>query len=235
MATVPMRHQQEQNKTPKVKDPSLSGTVLDRWGNRGSAVPLSMTGHPFCSTWAVGRQDGTVDILVATTNSNYHLKNDNKNSNMDNRHRLRLPGEDDDTPVRGLAYTPDGNLLIAGNDHGMVAIWDVSRKTVSLVHHVLSAHSSWILCVTALQQDSRRFLTCGADRKIHVWKLDQMHQPCHTFETDDDTAWTTTVGTSNATTRTASKSGGISADCLVEDRLVSGTQMGFLQIYSMNE
>lgn len=195
------------------KEPKETGTLVDRWGSQGSSVPLSIASHPSAPVWAVGRQDGQLDILALTENtSNYR------------RHRLRLPGQDDAVPIRAITFTPDGNFLCAGNDAGMLAVWDVSRpkSPPTLAHHVLKAHSSWILDVTALG-DSRRFVTCGADRKIHVWKVDQMYQALHTFDSDQ-TVWTLAITTVNSTLD-ASKA---------ITRLAAGSETGWLQVLSVD-
>jgi WD40 repeat protein len=57
--------------------------------------------------------------------------------------------------------------------------------------HVVNAHSSWILGVSTLA-DSRRFVTSGADGKIHVWQLDSMYEPSDTFHTDGNN-WAITI------------------------------------------
>jgi WD40 repeat protein len=177
------------------KDPTPAGTVLDTWGSRGSAVPLSLCWHPVTShTLAVGRQDGVVDILTATKK---------------NQHRLTQHS----TPVRGLAFTDDGNLLMAGSDEQLMCIWDVSRKTPTLVHHVLQAHKSWFLDISPLT-DSRRFVTVGADRTLHVWNVGQLYQPLHTFQVDQS-VYSVQRGPAGL------------------PRLVTGSDTGWLQVFSL--
>lgn len=179
------------------KDPTPAGTVLDTWGSRGSAIPLSLCWHPVKShTLAVGRQDGIVDILTGS-------KKD--------QHRLTQHG----SPVRAVAFTDDGNLLNAGSDEQLMCIWDVSRKNPTLVHHVLQAHKSWFLDICALP-DSRRFVTVGADRTVHVWNVGQLYQPLHTFQTDHS-VYTVQRGPAGL------------------PRLVTGSDTGWLQVYSLSE
>jgi WD40 repeat protein len=177
------------------KDPTPAGTLLDTWGSRGSAVPLSLTWHPVTShTLAVGRQDGVVDILTATKK---------------NQHRLTQHS----TPVRGLGFADDGNLLLAGSDEQLMCIWDVSRKTPTLVHHVLQAHKSWFLDIAPLP-DSRRFVTVGADRTLHVWNVGQLYQPLHTFQVDQS-VYSVQRGPAGL------------------PRLVTGSDTGWLQVFSL--
>jgi WD40 repeat protein len=177
------------------KDPTPAGTLLDTWGSRGSAVPLSLCWHPVTShTLAVGRQDGVVDILTATKK---------------NQHRLTQHS----TPVRGLGFSDDGNLLMAGSDEQLMCLWDVSRKTPTLVHHVLQAHKSWFLDILPLP-DSRRFVTVGADRTLHVWNVGQLYQPLHTFQVDQS-VYSVQRGPAGL------------------PRLVTGSDTGWLQVFSL--
>mmetsp|Transcript_18004 Transcript_18004/g.30680 ORF Transcript_18004/g.30680 Transcript_18004/m.30680 type:complete len:269 (-) Transcript_18004:62-868(-) len=182
--------------TPKAKkDPSEPGTVLDTWGN--GTVAMSMAWHPIQHTLAVGRRDGTVDIISASKRGYHRLT----------QHSY---------PVRAVSFTPDGELLITGSDDGFLAVWDMNRRVPTLVHHVVKAHSSWILNVTALG-DSRRFVTSGADQNLQVWHLSQMHAPVHSFH-GDHSVWTI-----KATTQRDAA------------RLVGGSDDGWLQVYSLED
>jgi WD40 repeat protein len=117
--------------------------------------------------------------------------------------------------VRAVCYTPDGELLVSASDDGFLAVWDVSNvRSPTLVHHVVHAHTSWILAVTPLS-DSRRFITVGADGKVHVWSVGQMYAPLHTFhQSTTDQIWTLHAS---------------------RNRLVSGSEQGWLQVYSLEE
>lgn len=181
--------------TPKAtKEPSPAGTVLDKWGS--GSIAMSLAWHPNQHILVVGRKDGLVDILPATKKG---------------PHRLVRHG----SPVRAVSYTPDAQLLITGSDEGMLCVWDVNRKAPTLVHHVVQAHTSWILSVSVLS-DSRRFVTCGADRKIHVWNVGQIYAPMHTFQTDS-TVWTTHITPKQD-----------------PQRLITGSEDGFVQVYSLD-
>lgn len=188
--------------TPKTtKEPSVAGTTLEVLGHPGSAIPLCMAWHPqpqSCCVCAVGRQDGVVDLLATGHSKKQH------------QHRLT----DHTATVRAISFTPDGHLLIAGSDNGFVCVWDVSRKVPTLVHHILHAHKSWIMEVTALN-DSRRFATVGAEQQIHVWSFDQIYQPVHTFQTDH-MVWGFETGPQN------------------HDRLVTCSDEGGVHIFSIN-
>jgi len=180
--------------TPKAtKEPTPAGTVLDKWGS--GSIAMSLAWHPNQHILVVGRKDGLVDILPATKKG---------------PHRLVRHG----SPVRAVAYTPDAQLLITGSDEGLLCVWDVNRKVPTLVHHVVQAHTSWILSVSVLS-DSRRFVTCGADCKIQVWSIGQIYAPMHTFQTDH-TVWTTHVTPKQD-----------------PQRLITGSEEGWVQVYSL--
>ena len=176
------------------KDASPAGTVLDKWGS--GSIAMSLVWHPSQHILVVGRKDGVIDIIPATKKGQHRLL----------RHS---------SPVRAVAYTPDAELLITGSDEGLLCVWDVNRKAPTLVHHVVQAHTSWILSISAMA-DSRRFLTCGADRKIHIWSVGQIYAPMHTFQSDN-TVWTTHVTPQRD-----------------PQRLITGSENGWLQIYSLD-
>mmetsp|Transcript_22836 Transcript_22836/g.34624 ORF Transcript_22836/g.34624 Transcript_22836/m.34624 type:complete len:371 (+) Transcript_22836:14-1126(+) len=183
--------------TPKAKkDPSPAGTILDNWG--AGSIALSLAWHPFNHVLAVGRRDGIVDIIPATKMG---------------QHRLTHHSE----PVRAVSYTKDGALLVTGSDDGFLAVWDLQRRVPTMVHHVVQAHATWITGVATLA-DSRRFVTSGGDKKIHVWQLDQMYAPVHTFQSDGDVR---SICTSNEQDQ------GL-------QRLYSGSDSGLIQVFSMD-
>lgn len=188
--------------TPKApKDAKAAGTIVDIW-SKGGPIVMSSNWHPSKRSLAVGRQDGLVEILGESPHRLIHHE----------------------APVRAVKFTPDANLLITASDDGMLAIWDLVRSVPVLVNHVVQAHATWVLNMTTLA-DSRRFLTCGADRKLHVWKVGQLHQSMHTF-TCDDTVWTI-----HATATTNRSVGGSTTP----SRLISGAETGNLQIYSLEQ
>jgi len=186
------------------------------WGSPGSATPLSLAwnnSNPSVQTLAVGRQDGIVDLL------SYHKRT----------HRLLQLS---DRPCRAVAFTPDGQLLVAGNDAGLLCVWDVHRSSRSqqqpvLVHHVLEAHHHWILRVECLS-DSRRLITLGRDRRVHVWSVSQMDRPLHTFQLDT-CVWTAHV-LQQQPSQSSSSDGNITT---APPRLVTGSDNGWLQVFSL--
>jgi len=167
-----------------------------------------MTWHPTKCLLAVGRMDGAVDLY-----STGHDDNNNNNYNSDSSGRRLHRLHHHSSPVRAVAFTPDGQILLTGSDEGMLCVWDMNRKNgPALVHHVVLAHKSWILDVSPV--DKRRFVTSGADQQIHVWSLGQGYAPLHTFHCDS-IPWTIYANGNN-------------------ERLVTGTDHGWLQISSLD-
>lgn len=188
--------------TPKASKPPMPpGTIVERW-SKGGAIALSTSWHPVKKAVAVGRQDGLVEIVG------------------DRSHRLIQH----ETPVRAVEFTPDGALLATASDDGMLCVWDTSRVVPVLVHHVVQAHSSWILSLATLS-DSRRIVTTGADCRVHVWSAGQMNQALHSF-TSDNTAWTIHAQTSRNYQQSIIAG-------RTPPRLVSGSENGRIQIYSL--
>jgi WD40 repeat protein len=188
--------------TPTAKTtPIPPGTIMERW-SKGGSIALSTSWHPVKKVIAVGRQDGLVEILG------------------DRSHRLIQH----ESPVRVVEFTPDGALLATAGDDGMLCVWDTLRVVPVLIHHVVQAHSSWILSLATLS-DSRRFVTTGADCRINVWSAGQMNQPLHSF-TSDSTAWTVHAQNSRNHQQSA-------VAAKTPPRLVSGSENGGIQIFSL--
>jgi tubulin-specific chaperone E len=216
------------NKT-KEEGVAAAGTVVERYfppqpqqqaNNEGRPnIAMSIDWHPQQpGILAVGRKDGLVEVLmVAMTSSPQNTNSGVGSSGEEKNHRLIHH----EAPVRCLSYTPDGHLLATCSDDGMLCLWDMSRQQqlVSppvLVHHVTHAHASWIFSIEALP-DSRRFVTTGADAKIHVWSVDAMAKgPVHTFTAGSSmmplTTTTTAAATTTTTTNDTSTDGGESGE-----------------------
>ena len=185
------------------RDPTPAGEIVHRWSKATSSIALSEAFSPTQKSLVIGRQDGLVEVFG------------------DKHHRLIQH----EAPVRSVAVTPDGHLLMSASDDGMVCVWDNSRAAPVLVHHVVQAHETWVLGLTALS-DSRRFLSCGADRKLSAWAFSEMdNQALHTFTTDE-TVWAmdalTTKSSSSSLTSTTTQT-----------RLVTGSENGGLHIFTL--
>lgn len=215
-----------QSNTPSSdKDPKCAagGTVLDVWGNAGSAVPLCLVWNPLQSaTLAVGRQDGSVDILRPKKRQSQ--SEDPRYARHATTSLHHLAGH----AVRALAYTPDGCLLVAGNDAGAITVWDVelSSSTSSsggLVHHITNAHKHWICNIHCI--DNQRFVSIGTDKQIHVWQFRELYRPVHRFHLDHSVWGSHVLMDASAQSSTAVKRN--------LPKLVTGSDTGWIQIFSL--
>jgi len=157
------------------------GKVIDTVGE-GNSIPTALALHPHLPyTFAVGRKDGILDlfstVIVEDLTSYYHSY-----GHFRRVHRLTHPASN---PIRALAYTPDGCLLIAGNDAGTIFIFDTSspkQRTIRLVGSIFHAHKGFILSITTLS-DSKRFVTSSVDKTVKVWDVASPYSgPLHTFD-----------------------------------------------------
>jgi WD40 repeat protein len=211
------------------------GTILARYGRQNfHAIVLALCWHPTqARILATGRQNGMVDVLSTNTDST------SSHASTKNHRLIHLQN----SPVRAIQYLPDGSMLVAGNDDGIMCVWDVQRPAGPvLVHHIIPSVSttggsplrSWILDIVPLS-DSRRFVSTHTDQSIHVWDVAKLYQPIHSFKSDS-TAYClhhhhyqhhhTKVPLSlhhDATSATSTSN----------LRLVAGTETGSLQIFSM--
>lgn len=163
-----------------------AGTVLDHVG-AGNSVALSISLHPVHHlTFAVGRKNGIIDIFSSGRN----MGADEIFGRFQRTHRLT---HHSGAPVRSICFTPDGTLLISACDQGHIYIHDVSSfeksQTIRMVAAILNAHTSYILSISSLP-DSKRFLTCSADKTVKVWDISTPNSgPIHTFTGHDKIIW----------------------------------------------
>lgn len=193
---------------------SEAGMILDSVG-AGNAIPMSVDIHPHHHlTFAVGRKDGIVDIYTASSDSN----RDDVYGNFRRWHHLTQHAG---APVRSLAFTPDGSLLISACDEGHIYIHDTSsfrqNDSIRLVGAIHNAHKGYILSIDVMP-DSKRFVTASADRTIKVWNVATPNNgPVHTFDTGRDSmVWGVTCSFDGR-------------------RCVSSSDDGYLQVYSCDE
>jgi hypothetical protein len=128
-----------------------AGTIVQVWGNddhdgnnsssRGLEtkkkaafllpVPMVLAWQPAnstsrsTSTLAVGRWDGHVDVYCYISSSS---SSSSSIPALPPPRRFRLNDLMMGSPVRAVTYMTNGHLLIAGNDHGNLCLWDCSRR-----------------------------------------------------------------------------------------------------------
>jgi WD40 repeat protein len=69
--------------------------------------------------------------------------------------------------VDALAFAPDGRLLAAGDDEGVVRLWDRSSRAPV---RAFQAHERAVSAV-AFSADGRRLASAGEDKLIHLWDV----------------------------------------------------------------
>ena len=74
-----------------------------------------------------------------------------------------------------LAFLPDGQGLIAGDEHGTVTLWNLSRHREQTV---FSAHQGWVKGL-AISSEGRQLVTGGNDGLVRVWDLASMFRDRH--------------------------------------------------------
>ena len=199
-----------------------AGTVVESWST-GSALACRLVFRPNMAQLAVSRQDGTVDLIPMSSSSSTA-----PTPEEGGKQRLHRLSHLTAAPARALTFTTDGALLIAGNDHGRIIIWDVTRPNgvPAIVNHQVQATtgtSAWLWQFAAV--DGRRFLSLATDRTIRVWQVDQIHhQPLHSFTSSDDIRlWSISRPALGSKTNPH------------PPRLVAGSENGWLQVYSLVE
>ena len=69
----------------------------------------------------------------------------------------------------GLAVSPDGSLLAAGDQDGNISLWEVESGEKL---HTLSGHAGLVLRV-AFSQDGSRLASAGFDRLAKIWDVNR--------------------------------------------------------------
>jgi WD40 repeat protein len=78
--------------------------------------------------------------------------------------------------VAGLAFSPDGKLLVAARDDGTLDLWVSTPNGFRLQRHAVPAHSSSGATSVAFSPDGLLLASAGADGKVWLWdrKLDKI-------------------------------------------------------------
>jgi WD40 repeat protein len=73
------------------------------------------------------------------------------------------------TPFYGLAFSPRGDLLVAGDDQGRLHIYD-PRGDLKRAKRVVPAHDSAVMSI-AFSPDGKRVVTASQDHTARVWDV----------------------------------------------------------------
>jgi WD40 repeat protein len=71
------------------------------------------------------------------------------------------------TPVRSVAFSPDGKTLAAGCQDGTIKLWDVTRGKELVT---LKGHADEVQCV-AFSADGKMLASGSADKRIKLWDM----------------------------------------------------------------
>ena len=80
--------------------------------------------------------------------------------------------ECDNSTQTCLTYTPDGGILIAGDEHGNVTIWSMGRRES---RNVFPAHTGWVKGL-AVSASGRTLFTGGNDGMVRIWDMAEVSQ-----------------------------------------------------------
>ena len=72
--------------------------------------------------------------------------------------------------ISALAFNLAGNLLIQGDDTGMVRVWEVGRESSGRCLHTFEGHAGRIWSLV-FSPDGKTFATSGADQSIKLWEM----------------------------------------------------------------
>ncbi len=159
IVTAPRFHWWNKGGDARVLDWKTGATVLDLPGDWRQAV-ISADGGKVALAGATG---GLRIITIATG------------------FMEELPAPN---PVWALSFSPDGTLLAAGTRRAAV-IWKVGNRNVApvIIPHNLTV---WM---TAFSPDGRKFLAASSDRRVRVWRTDQLTSPPLTLAGHHSEVW----------------------------------------------
>jgi WD40 repeat protein len=83
-------------------------------------------------------------------------------------HKFRV----DATGLNALCFSPDGTMLAAGGDEGVVHLWLLPQGDTSVRHAMLRGHSSWVTGL-AFSSNAQLLFSSSYDGTVRIWDLDQ--------------------------------------------------------------
>ena len=110
-------------------------------------------------------------------------------------------------PVRGVAFSHDGNQLFTASDDGRVGVWDASAAASGSSSAIafLSGHSHWVTAVAA-SPDKHLVASVSADRTCRLWDV-RTRECVHVYAGHADKLWAVTFSPDGGKLATVSESG----------------------------
>jgi WD40 repeat protein len=71
--------------------------------------------------------------------------------------------------LNSVAYSPDGKLIVSGDNKGDIKMWKVNNQQPS---PVWKAHQNSIIRKVAFSPDGKMFATAAVDGIVKLWQLE---------------------------------------------------------------
>lgn len=84
-----------------------------------------------------------------------------------------------------IAFSKDGKYLAAGDESGIIRLWDLKSRTLV---NTLSGHSA-IIRKIVFSDDNKVFASSGFDGKVILWHLDNLNDPPNIFQDHQEYVW----------------------------------------------
>ncbi len=166
---------------------SYNGTI-EVWRIIGEGSPSrirTLVGHPiWVSQVAFGPHDLLASISYGGQVKLWDVKAGRSLATLQGYSRV----------ICAVSFSPDGRLLVQGDDQGMLRVWDVEHRTCL---QVFQAHAGRIWSVT-FSPDGKTFVTGGDDETLKLWavrtEIEKLSGQClQVFRGHKTMVWSTAI------------------------------------------
>ena len=88
-------------------------------------------------------------------------------------------------PIVSVAFSKNGLLLAAGDEKGIVHIWDMETKTMLAT---LTGHTARVNNIQ-FSNDGERLATASFDKTVRIWNIKNIYDPPIVLKDHDDWVW----------------------------------------------